>query len=136
MTFVEGFGEELPYKNEVFDTCIIAAALDHCIDPGRVLAEAYRCLKTAGGTILVLQSCRTSRSKGHRPHILMRLWKLLRDPARLLREIYIRLFYQDRHLHHFYPSDITLWLEQAGFLQIQTSNVTGTSSVYAFEAKK
>ena len=135
MTFVEGFGEELPYKNDIFDTCLIAATLDHCIYPHKLCAEAYRCLRP-GGTILVMQSCGSSEFNSHRPHILKRLLKHLRHPKRGLPIIYDRLFHASYHLHHFYPADITLLLEQVAFSKIRTSIVPTTQDVWAFEAIK
>jgi SAM-dependent methyltransferase len=138
MTFVEGFGEDLPYKDETFDTCLIAATLDHCVDPPKVLAEVYRCLKP-GGTILVIQRCGFSRSQSRsaHPHILKRVVKYIAHPKRLLSILYKRLFYREHHLHHFQPEDIILLLESIGLSNTNTSVVPGSKqSIYAFEAQK
>lgn len=135
MTFVEGFGEELPYNNDTFDTCLIAAALDHCVDPQRVLVEAYRCLRP-GATILVLQSCHVSQRGTQTRHILNRLFGLVRQPNRLLTVLYYRLFQRGHHLHSFAPSTITSWLEQAGFRDVTATIISSTAQIYAFEASK
>ncbi len=135
MTFVEGFGEELPYKNNVFNTCVIKSTLDHCITPEEVLAEAYRCLQTQGGDIIILQSCDTGE-QSHQPHILTRLLKNLRYPKRFLSKIYHWLFYQVGHVQHFSRDDIVTLLEQAGFSKVRVSKVPKTQSIYAFEANK
>jgi ubiquinone/menaquinone biosynthesis C-methylase UbiE len=138
MTFVEGFGEAPPYKDGLFDTCLIAAALDHCIDPPKVLAEAYRCLKP-GGSILVIQRCDSPQSQSHigRSHILKRLVKYFVHPKRLLSILYKRLFYSDHHLHHFRLTDITSLLERVNPSKIDTYVVPGSKQgIYAFEAQK
>lgn len=140
MTFVQGFGEELPYRDAVFDTSIIAATLDHCFDPRKVISEAYRCLKPHG-TILIIQSCSSPQQYGNSLNTAKRLLKHLRSPFRLATVLIDRLFQPDHHLHRFTPLDITLLLEKAGFSMIQkkilptTQDVT-TRIVYAFEAKK
>jgi ubiquinone/menaquinone biosynthesis C-methylase UbiE len=136
MTFVEGFGEELPYRNEIFDTCLIASTLDHCVSPEKVLAEAYRCLKGREGVMLILQRCDTPQRSTTYIYFLKRLLKILCEPKRLLSEIYHRLFFRVGHLHHFSDKNIVMLLEQAGFCNIKTSIVAGMGNFYAFEAKK
>ncbi|MBN1995836.1 MAG: class I SAM-dependent methyltransferase [Anaerolineae bacterium] len=138
MTFVEGFGEDLPYNNETFDTCLVAAALDHCLDPEQVLAEMYRCLKK-DGAILVIQHCHSAQPerRSPRPPLPKRVLKHLRYPQRLPRMIYKFLFYRkDPHLHHFLLADITSMLEKVGYSEIRVDVVPTTESVYAFQAKK
>jgi SAM-dependent methyltransferase len=51
--FVDGMGEELPYKDSYFDAILIINVLDHCKDPDKVLQEIYRCLRSNG--ILILE---------------------------------------------------------------------------------
>jgi SAM-dependent methyltransferase len=135
MSFVEGFGEDLPYKDGIYDTCLIAATLDHCINPEKVLTKAYRCLKS-GGIILVIQNCNLTQHKGRQLHIFRRLLKHLFRPKHLLNILYNRVFHQDHHLHHFVPDDITLLLAGVGFKKIRTDIVPLMKNVFAFEAKK
>ncbi len=135
MTFVEGFGETLPYRDDVFDTCIIAAALDHCISAEKVLCEACRCLQSAGGTILILQKCYVAGCTAQ-PSIWRRLSKHLSNPKRLLAKIHHQLFYTGSHLHHFSPDDVVMLLERAGFTDVRASELRATNDVYAIEAKK
>lgn len=135
MTFVEGFGEELPYENEVFDTCLIADSLDHFVEPEKVLAEAYRCLQSASGAVLILQKC-DAGERSRQPNILKRLLKNLRNPRRFLSKIYHWLFYKGHHLHHFSSEDIVTLLEQAGFSKVQVTGLAKAKSIYAFEANR
>lgn len=135
MTFVEGLGESLSYKNDVFDMCLIAATLDHCAEPQEVMAEAYRCLKPSG-IMLVIQDCHASDINGHRPHFLRRLFKHLHHPRHLLALARNRLYRPDHHLHHFSPTDVTSLLEQVGFSRIRTSTIPPTQDVFAFEGEK
>lgn len=139
MVFVEGFGEELPYRDETFSYSIIASTLDHCIDPDRVLAEAYRCTKHYG-SILVIQSCLSSQS-GHGVNILGRAIKHLKNPAYLVAALSRRLLTPSHHLHHFKPNDIVLLLTKAQYTDVHskiipTSQDITSQNVYAFEARK
>lgn len=133
MSFVEGFGEDLPYKDNVFDVCLIAAALDHCLEPQRVMNETYRCL-VPGGRILVIQRCYDR----YHPNIFKHLLKNLRSPRLLLSKLYNLWFYPTHHLHRFSLRDIILLLEQAGFSKININKniVASIRNVYAFEAIK
>lgn len=58
--FVEGYAENLPYKNQVFDTVLIADALDHFADHERALQECNRILKP-DGILLIVHSFRNEK---------------------------------------------------------------------------
>jgi ubiquinone/menaquinone biosynthesis C-methylase UbiE len=140
MSFVQGFGEELPYNSAIFDTSVIAATLDHCLDPGKVISEAHRCLKS-GGAILIIQSCTSSQPYGGSLNIAKRLFTHLKNPVRLAAVLKDRLSQPDHHLHHFTPAAMISLLEQAGFSEIHkkvvpTAQDVTARNVYAFEAKK
>ncbi|MFC2057090.1 class I SAM-dependent methyltransferase [Chloroflexota bacterium] len=135
MTFVEGFGEDLPYESNIFDTCLIAVTLDHCINPQKVCSEAYHVLRP-GGSILVIQSCNSPTLDSYHRHILKRLLQYLRHPKSILVTLSNLLFYPDRHLHHFSTMDIISLLEQSGFSKINVNIVPTTKNVYGFEAIK
>lgn len=136
MTFVEGFGEDLPYHDEIFDTCLMANALDHCLNPKQVFAQAYRCLKP-GGAILIIQHCYSNQSQNqHRPHIIKRIVKHLFRPQNWI-NIFLNLFiYKDPHLHHFLAADISALLEGVGFKNMRVCVIPGLPDMYAFEAQK
>lgn len=136
MTFVEGFGEDLPYKEDSFDTCLIAATLDHCADPKKVFAGAYRCLRH-GGSILVLAFCRVPRGASDRPHVVKRAMRQLCHPMGLLGRLYTRLFDPPDHLQHFAVADLVMLLERAGFSGVSASSGPAVGyDVYAFAAQK
>ncbi len=46
--YLKGTGENLPYKDEMFDVIILANVLDHCKNPEKILQEAKRVLKDDG----------------------------------------------------------------------------------------
>jgi SAM-dependent methyltransferase len=46
--FVQGIGEQLPFKDAVFEYALSATCLDHAADPKQVLAELRRVLKPDG----------------------------------------------------------------------------------------
>jgi ubiquinone/menaquinone biosynthesis C-methylase UbiE len=138
MTFVEGFGEDLPYNAGAFDTCLIASAIDHCIDPTRVLTETFRCLKP-GGRLLVLQQCEGNAAAAQAPQnpqrLRRRLLKYMRSPRRLLSALYYRFTYRDPHLHHFTESDLRSRVTAAGYATVSSELLAG-SQVCALTAKK
>jgi SAM-dependent methyltransferase len=53
--FVQGVGEFLPFRDDVFTDVVVLAALDHFRDVGRFLDEARRVLQ-GGGRLHVMQS--------------------------------------------------------------------------------
>lgn len=134
MTFVEGFGENMPYRDGVFDTGVIAATLDHCLDPGKVIAEMHRCIKK-GGTVLVIQHCEPVSSPDAMKHRMQGRLRLLLHPGELIRKIFLRLLHPDRHLHHFLKKDIHGFLDAAGFAETREVSIN-SSGLYAFEAEK
>ena len=131
VTCVEGFGEELPYRDQVFDTCLMVAALDHCADPARVLAEARRCLRP-GGELLCLQTCRL-------PALSQRVGysvRLYREPGRLLRKLRQRLAAEpEKHMHRFDVAGLVSMLETAAFDHVEASGPI-KKRVFAFQATK
>ncbi len=135
MTFVEGLGEDLPYRNDAFDTCVIAATLDHCADPQKVLAEAHRCVKP-GGCLLLLQDSVTLGRRGRRGSIVRRILRRARHPRRSLIGIYNRLFGPPAHMHHFAVAGLVSLLARVGFQNVRSSGDPVFGSVYAFEANK
>jgi ubiquinone/menaquinone biosynthesis C-methylase UbiE len=50
--FCQSFAEELPFKNESFDTVILAETIEHIFSPEKAVAEIYRVLKIEGKLIL------------------------------------------------------------------------------------
>ncbi|MGB2697253.1 MAG: class I SAM-dependent methyltransferase [Candidatus Zixiibacteriota bacterium] len=135
MSFIEGFGEDLPYKDSSFDTCLIAATLDHCMNPEKVLEEAYRCLKP-GGVILVIQYCPSLSTKDRQSSILKRLLKILLRPKHFLAVLHNSLFHPDHHIHHFGSLEITSLLKRARFSKVGTSTLPTLHNVCIFEAVK
>ncbi len=132
MVFVEGLGEDLPYRTGVFDTCLVAATLDHCIDPQGVFAAAHRCLRP-GGSMLAIESCARAGNVRNRLQVAKRALRLLRSPKRLM----ARWSDPPIHLHYFKSKDLVTWMEQAGFHDVRVSEapVRG-ESIYAFEGTK
>ena len=55
--FVEGVAENLPYKDNIYDTVLIADALDHFYNPKKSVEEAFRTLKN-NGKLIILQCYR------------------------------------------------------------------------------
>jgi SAM-dependent methyltransferase len=136
MTFVEGFGEDLPYRDEQFDTCIIAAALDHCLNPEAVLREACRRLKRRHGVLLVIQSCRETQAPPSGSDAVRRFLGDLLRPWRLASRLYHRLFYPDTHLHAFDREGLTASLRRIGFEDVRSRLLPHTTRVWVFEARK
>ena len=133
MTFVEGVGESLPYRNAAFDTCVVASALDHCADPSVVLREAHRCLRPAG-RMLLLQGCHGDESPRRGLPPLRRFLRMLAHPLQLATKIRSRLLDPPMHMHHFSIEGVKAILDAAGFAQIEDSVVI--DDLHMFEAQK
>ena len=131
MTFIEGMGEVLPYKDGSFATCLIAAALDHCADPRRVLAEAHRCLKP-GGRMIIVQGCVIPAAREY-VRLVKRFVQLLIHPLQLLAKLRARFFGPPSHMHHFDIRPLSEMLKDVGFVQVRGDPV---QRVYMFEAFK
>jgi len=129
MTFVEGFGEDLPYRDDLFDTCLIASALDHFADPWRVVSEARRCLKP-GGRILIFQTCRLA-TRASRTRYSLRL--TLKRPWRLPKKLSQRYFAPEKHMNKFTASDVMALLQDCGFANVSRSAEPIKTRVYVFE---
>ena len=52
VSYIEGMGEALPFKEASYDVILIMNVIDHCRDPLMVLDEVGRCLKPGGIMIL------------------------------------------------------------------------------------
>jgi SAM-dependent methyltransferase len=131
MTFVEGVGEELPYRDASFDTCLIASTLDHCADPVRVLAELYRCLKS-GGRLIVIQESEGVRTSSYM-HLMKRFLQLLGSPRKLVRKVRGRLTGPPMHLHEFDTGSLTALLKRTGLQNVWCDTLEG---VYVLEGFK
>lgn len=59
--FAQSIAETLPFCNETFDGVLFASSIDHLIQPGKGLAEAWRVLKP-GGTLIVWYSRRGGKA--------------------------------------------------------------------------
>jgi SAM-dependent methyltransferase len=131
-TFVEGFGEDLPYRDGIFDTCFLVATLDHCAEPSRVLAEAWRCLAPAG-EILVLQTCRLPGLPGRARYSL----KLVgRNPRRLLSKLRRLLAGEpEKHMHRFEVGALAAALAEESFADVRASGPI-KKRVFAFQGRK
>lgn len=64
-SFVQGLGEYLPFKNELFDQVLYVTSLDHFIEPLVTLQEAKRVLKEDGNICIWIgeKSQNTPKSK-------------------------------------------------------------------------
>lgn len=54
LSLVHALAEQLPFKDEVFDTGIYAEILEHVLDPETVLTEAYRVLRPDGKLVVTV----------------------------------------------------------------------------------
>jgi SAM-dependent methyltransferase len=55
ITFVLGVGEQLPFRDRVFDAVVALFSVNHAANPQRVIGEAGRVLRPGGRLILVLE---------------------------------------------------------------------------------
>lgn len=151
MTFVEGIGELLPYRDGIFDQVIIASTLDHCMDPQKVLSEAYRCLRPEG-VILIIQSFSVETSGGEAGEKrITRFLRHFKDPAIILkipkyiiktpRSVFFRLYNTNHHLYDFKgDNEIPGLLEKAGFSSVASKTLPKSyyedQKIRAFEGQR
>jgi SAM-dependent methyltransferase len=136
--FVEGFGEALPYGDGTYDWVMIAAALDHCADPVRVMAEARRVLG-AGGRLMIIQGFDPEPGEAPRPgtDLASRLKRVLSDPRRLHRAIRQRILHRgEPHIHHFTRKALVDLIAGAGFVDMVEDVVNVTHGVSIFTASR
>jgi len=131
MTFVEGFGESLPYEDEVFDTCLMANTLYHCVQPGRVVAEAARCLARGGRALVITDQGAV------RPEWPQNLMEHLRRPRRILGTIRRRLTGSAIVIRHLSLRQMEELLQDAGLLGIESIPfVSGTTHFHTLIGTK
>jgi SAM-dependent methyltransferase len=53
-----GVGEKMPFDNDSFDVILSFNALDHCINPDKVIEEVYRVLRAEGDFLIWLHVLR------------------------------------------------------------------------------
>jgi SAM-dependent methyltransferase len=135
MTFVEGFAERLPYKDGVFDVCLMSAAMDHFVDPSKAFSEVVRCLKKGTGTIIIIQSCGGLKQGLGKKGVLHRIIDNMHDPKRFISKIYHNLFFAGKHLHDFTQEQIVAMLKDAGFDKVEVNELPVLKNIYSFEAK-
>jgi len=120
MTFVEGFGETLPYRDGIFDVCLIASTIKHCADPKKVLKESYRVLKS-GGRLLVIDSFESSdedESTAIKLQVLINHLKeegLVTTASVLWRKFIYAIKDVDEHMHSFTKEYMKNLLKESGF---------------------
>jgi SAM-dependent methyltransferase len=135
LTFVQGFGEHLPYRDRLFDSLLIVSTLDHCLDPRKVLSEAHRVMKPRGEILVVhgiggQENGKASRERGD-DGLPVRIARLLLDPRRLaclprsvlsrLRGAVQRAATPDHHIQVLSPDTLVSLLGASGFSDIDSS---------------
>lgn len=134
--FVEGFGEDLPYRDGAYDTVAVISALDHCAEPDRVLVGSARVLRSAGRLFIIQGFEPQSGEKVLRRSFTARLARLLADPRRLHRAVRQRLFHRgDPHMHHFTREELRALVAASGFIDIRETIVSERFGVAVIEAR-
>ena len=100
----KGIGEEIPFENESFDVVLSFNALDHSVNPFKVIQEIRRVLRKDGDFLLWI-------------YVLRNHYQLLQ---RLLNKV------DSPHPYHFTPSQILRLLGEGSFEIKYTKNEKGT----------
>jgi len=96
----KAYGEELPFKKDIFDAVIFNSSLDHCLDPLSALSEANRVLKK-NGKVFILLSNDSSWYKN--------FFKIYNNKRKKMTK---------EHNYFFSKKDITTFLEKKSFKKI------------------
>ncbi|MEM1097917.1 MAG: methyltransferase domain-containing protein [Planctomycetota bacterium] len=98
--FLKCGGEQIDLPDASFEHVFCLNALDHCLEPQRVLEESFRVLKPGGQFTLAVDVYNSSARK----------WKAL-----LSAHVKVRVFQkQELHPHKFVRKDVTAMLERVG----------------------
>jgi len=96
----QGYGENIPFQNGIFDGVVIFSVLDHIIDPVVVLKEAKRVLKP-DGSVFICNSVQEEVENAHHLHtwninglrdMVSSVFKIKRDMVVGQEPLYINLF--------------------------------------------
>lgn len=110
-------GEELPFKDGVFDAVLCTEVLEHLHSPGRLLREMGRVLKRDGDLVITTPNAWAWGT-------MLRYWMIGSMASRVQRHIY-RGYLGDRDHKQFYdPLSLMSILDDAGFrtVDIATKN--------------
>lgn len=99
--FVQGMGEYLPFRREVFDGALYASTLYHLLDPGRSLRRVHSILKPTGKLFVWYTASRLGRK--------YLIW-------RGLRTLGFARMYNENYQWAFTPRSLRTQLERAGFV--------------------
>jgi ubiquinone/menaquinone biosynthesis C-methylase UbiE len=109
-----GNAEALPFSDASFDRVIALGTLEHCADPGRVLGEARRVLRS-GGTLRL----RTVNRYSALPEPHVGVWGVGYLPRRWA-DPYVRWRTGHRYLHRLLgPGELGRRLRDAGFRTVR-----------------
>ena len=133
-----GLGEYIEYEDDMFDVCIISSALDHCIEPERVINEATRCLKN-GGMMMIIQDFVPEglwEATKYKSHVLFRYARvaiklLFTNPAVLWKKIRYTTETHTQHIHSFERDGLVSMLERRGYTNITTERIPLNNCTYA-----
>lgn len=115
--FIKGIGEKLPFKNACFQVVVSVNALDHMRNPGKVLDEIFRILKSGGYLLLGLFT----------HHAFLALMRKLAEKSVIFREI--------AHPHSFSKGDILKLLYEKRFTIISENCVDGRESIFSLHRR-
>lgn len=109
-TFLAFDGERLPFPDASFDGAFVNEVLEHVTDERRSLAEIVRVLKP-GGVVAVMSPNRWFPVEGHAVNIAGRRF----GPAPLVPWLPLRLTDRWTEARNYWPTQLTRFVEQAGF---------------------
>jgi SAM-dependent methyltransferase len=98
--YINSKGEVLPFQDALCDLVIIDNCLDHCEDPGRVLAEIKRILKPSGCLYLTL-------------NVRHFLGRMVRDATELI------LHLDKGHPYSYHLKDLQRQIKKSGFEEMR-----------------
>lgn len=106
---VRANGELCCVRNNAVDVALCFSALDHCVEPDRVLANMASALRPGGCALIDLRNCNAW-------HKMVFRWL----PACMTQRLRLA---EDSHDWHFSPRDLARRLEAVGFHEIQLYDI-------------
>jgi len=120
--YVGGLAERLPFRNDIFDICILNQLLEHVSDYKKTITEAHRVLRP-GGTLYV-----STTNRAHPFQQEIRLLPLYPYYPKMLKELVIRIaktkwpllvnYSSHPAVNWFTHADLRDTLYSAGFIEV------------------
>ena len=126
INFVIDFGENIAYRNELFDFVLLAETLDHISKIEMVLKESLRVLKRKGSLIIINHLEDNLKIAGKLDGCLKQM-KRIKNPIKIFKKAYHRIVVGDHHLQKFTKESLKSIPGTIGFIEHESHYIEKTN---------